>query len=360
MTRRTWVGVILILWIATAFRVAALDTIPPGLYHDEAFNGLDALGVLRGAGFPIFFEGNGGREPLFIYAQTVALGLFGATPWALRIPAAFFGVLTVAVFFVLVRALTGGKYANAVALIAATALATGYWHLHFSRVGWRAITLPLLACLTFYWLWRAYRFGRLQEYMVAGVLLGASLYTYLSARFLPLVVVLFCLTNWFASVSQRQIHRRQANYLAPIIFSIVALIVFAPLGFYFILHPKAFFFRVNDVALPADANAGLANVWRVVQMFFTRGDAEWRHGIAYRPVLDGFTGLPFVLGWLNAVWRWREPAQRLALIWLGLLLLPTILSQGAPDTLRAIGALPAMLNLSRGVGKLSRRVGRHN
>lgn len=341
MTRRTWVGVILILWIATALRVVALDTIPPGLYHDEAFNGLDALGVLRGAGFPVFFEGNGGREPLFIYAQTVSLGLFGATPWALRIPAALFGVLTVAVFFVLVRVLTGGKYANAVALIAAAGLATSYWHLHFSRVGWRAIALPLLACLAFYWFWRAYGSGRLQEYIFAGVMLGASLYTYLSARFLPLVVVLFWFTNWLASVSQREI--RKANYLAPIIFIIVALAIFAPLGFYFILHPRAFFFRVNDVALPTDINAFLANVWRVLQMFFTRGDAEWRHGIAYRPVLDGFTGLPFVLGLLNAVWRWRDSAKRLALIWLGLLLLPTILSQGAPDTLRAIGALPAML-----------------
>lgn len=341
MTRRTWLGLIPILLVATTLRVVALDTVPPGLYHDEAFYGLDALGVLRGAGFPIFFEGNGGRELIFIYAQAVSLGLFGTTPWALRITAAFVGVLTVVAFFVLARALSDGKYANQVALIASAALATSYWHLHFSRVGWRAILLPLFACLTFYWFWRAYRFGRLREYIFAGVSLGASLYTYLSARFLPVVIALFWVANYLASLGQRQIHMHKANYLAPIIFVIVALGVFAPLGFYFILHPNAFFFRVNDVAVPV--NDWLANVGRVAQMFFTRGDAEWRHGIAYRPVLDWFTGLPFAIGLFDAVWRWREPAKRFALIWFVLLLLPTILSQGAPDTLRAIGALPAML-----------------
>ncbi|MCX7838990.1 MAG: glycosyltransferase family 39 protein [Anaerolineae bacterium] len=341
MTRRTWFWLILILLVATTLRAVALDTVPPGLYHDEAFYGLDALGVLRGAGFPVFFEGNGGREPLFIYAQAVSLGLFGTTPWTLRITAAFVGVLTVAAFFVLARALTNDKYADQVALIASAALATSYWHLHFSRVGWRAILLPLFACLAFYWFWRAYRSGRLREYVFAGVLLGASLYTYLSARFLPIVIVLFWVTNYLASFNKRQIHLHQPNYLAPILFVVAALGVFAPLGFYFILHPNAFFFRVNDVALPI--NDWLASIWRVAQMFFTRGDAEWRHGIAYRPVLDWFTGLPFAIGFLNALWRWREPAKRFALIWFVLLLLPTIISQGAPDTLRAIGALPAML-----------------
>jgi 4-amino-4-deoxy-L-arabinose transferase-like glycosyltransferase len=343
MTRRTWFLLILILLVATALRVVALDTLPPGLYHDEAFYGLDALSILRGAGFPIFFEGNGGREPFFIYAQTLSLGVFGATPWALRISAAFFGVLTVATFFVLVRALTGGRYANEVALVAAAGLATSYWHLHFSRVGWRAILLPLFACLAFYWFWRAYRSGRLREYVFAGALLGASLYTYLAARFLPIVIVLFGVINWFVSDDfvKRQIHLRKANYLALLIFVVVALGIFAPLGFYFILHPSAFFFRISDVTVPA--NDLFDNVWRVAQMFFTRGDAEWRHGIAYRPVLDWFTGIPFALGLTSAVWRWRESAKRFALIWFVLLLLPTILSQGAPDTLRAIGALPAML-----------------
>ena len=373
MTRQTWVALIAILLVATALRVVSLDTLPPGLYHDEAFSGLDALGILRGAGLPVFFEGNGGREPFFIYAHALSIALFGATTWTLRIPAAFIGVLTIAAFFALVRALTGGKHATWVALIAAAGLTTSYWHLNFSRMGWRTISLPLFACLAFYWFWRAHRTGALRDHVIAGALLGASLYTYLSARFLPMVIALFWLMELGlslraakrrsnpqsvlgtpalargASVASSRSFDSAAQTAAPLrmllamtTVILTALVVFAPLGWYFATHPSALLFRVSDVALAGGADDLLANAWRVAQMFFARGDAEWRHGIAYRPVLDWFTGIPFGIGLIGALWQWREPAKRIALIWFLLLLAPTILSQDAPDTQRAIGALPAM------------------
>ncbi|MBI5650587.1 MAG: glycosyltransferase family 39 protein [Chloroflexi bacterium] len=358
MTRQIWCALIAILLLATALRVASLDTIPPGLYHDEAFSGLDALGILHGAGLPIFFEGNGGREPFFIYAHALSIALFGATPWALRIPAAFVGILTIAAFFALVRALTRGKHATWIALIGAAGLATSYWHLNFSRMGWRTIALPLFATLAFYFFWRARRTQKLRDHIFAGAVLGASLYTYLSARFLPIVLALFWITELALSFrakrefpdlgmsfrAKREISARfNSRFLiAPTVLVIAALVVFAPLGFYFATHPSALLFRVSDVALAGGANDLLANAWRVAQMFFARGDAEWRHGIAYRPVLDWFTLIPFAIGLLAALWRWREPRARFALIWFALLLAPTILSQDAPDTQRAIGALPAM------------------
>jgi 4-amino-4-deoxy-L-arabinose transferase-like glycosyltransferase len=345
MTRQTWFALIAILLLATVLRVASLDTIPPGLYHDEAFSGLDALGILRGAGLPIFFEGNGGREPFFIYAHALSIALFGATPWALRIPAAFVGILTIAAFFALVRALMRGKHATWIAVIGAAGLATSYWHLNFSRMGWRTISLPLFACLAFYFFWRARRTQKIRDHIFAGALLGASLYTYLSARFLPFVVALFWFTELALSFrAKRETSARfnSRSILAAIALVIAALIVFAQLGYYFATHPSALMFRVSDVALAGGATDLLANVWRVAQMFFARGDAEWRHGIAYRPVLDWFTLVPFALGLLSALWRWRESRARFVLIWFALLLAPTILSQDAPDTQRAIGALPAM------------------
>ena len=344
MTRTTWILLIAILLCATALRVTSLDTVPPGLYHDEAFSGLDALGIVNGAGFPIFFEGNGGREPFFIYMHALSIALFGSSPWSLRIPAAFVGVLTLAVFFVLVRTITPGKRAVWAALIGTAGLATSYWHLNFSRMGWRTISLPLFACLAFYFFWRAWRTQKIRDHLLAGIFLGASLYTYLSARFLPFVLVLFWATEWlvsFRAAKRREISTRMLlTRYALIVVS--ALVIFAPLGYYFATHPSALFFRVSDVALAGGANDLLANAWRVAQMFFARGDAEWRHGIAYRPVLDWFTGIPFALGLFGALWQWRRPEKRFTLIWFLLLLVPTILSQDAPDTQRAIGALPAM------------------
>ena len=77
---------LLVIAMATALRFWALGTIPPGLYHDEAFNGLDALGVLEGER-PVFFEANNGREPLFIYLVALSVAALGRSPGAIRIVA---------------------------------------------------------------------------------------------------------------------------------------------------------------------------------------------------------------------------------------------------------------------------------
>ncbi|MCP4422716.1 MAG: hypothetical protein GY805_39410, partial [Chloroflexi bacterium] len=87
--RKTNIILLLIIALAAFLRLWQLDTLPPGLYHDEAYNGLDALSLLQGktfpqfyegwelyaqdahannlpqeSKFPLFFEGNYGREPV--------------------------------------------------------------------------------------------------------------------------------------------------------------------------------------------------------------------------------------------------------------------------------------------------------
>ena len=49
-----------LLILAAALRFIRLDQLPPGLYHDEAYEGLDALRVLDGQ-TPIYFPANNGR-----------------------------------------------------------------------------------------------------------------------------------------------------------------------------------------------------------------------------------------------------------------------------------------------------------
>ena len=67
-----------------AVRAAAFGRIPPGLYHDEAYNGLDALRVLDGD-LSLFFSANNGREPAFIYLIGISVGMLGRSPFAVRL-----------------------------------------------------------------------------------------------------------------------------------------------------------------------------------------------------------------------------------------------------------------------------------
>ena len=58
-----------IILLAFLLRTWELHRLPPGLYFDEAFNAIDATGVVDGIARPIFFPGNYGREPIFLYLQ---------------------------------------------------------------------------------------------------------------------------------------------------------------------------------------------------------------------------------------------------------------------------------------------------
>ena len=107
----TWQPTLLLVTVLVAafLRLYQLDLLPPGLFYDEAYNGLDVRGILTGVQFPLYFPGNNGREPIFLYLQSLFVAGLGYTPYALRVTAAFTGILTVAVVYWLFHTLARGE-----------------------------------------------------------------------------------------------------------------------------------------------------------------------------------------------------------------------------------------------------------
>lgn len=72
--RAWWVAQGLILAASVALRFYRLADLPFGMHYDEAYNGLDVTAILGQpiSGWPIFFTGNFGREPLHIYLMAAA------------------------------------------------------------------------------------------------------------------------------------------------------------------------------------------------------------------------------------------------------------------------------------------------
>src|SRR5258708_21628616 len=83
-----------VLAIAAFLRLWDLSTQPRGLYRDEAMNGNNALQVLETGRFQVFYPENNGREGLFINVCVPFVYLLGNTAWAIRLPAAIFGIFT--------------------------------------------------------------------------------------------------------------------------------------------------------------------------------------------------------------------------------------------------------------------------
>lgn len=333
-----WLDIALITALAAALRFAAIGNLPPGLYRDEAFNGLDALGVLGGR-FPLFFEANNGREPLFIYLVAAAVGLLGRSPGALRLVSAVAGTLTVPATYALARA----WFDRRTAALAAFLCATTIWTVNLSRIAFRAVLLPPLTAASLTLLWIGLTRRRPAHLVWAGALLGLTLYTYLAARVALIAVALIALyaLAW---------HRRTLWPAGWAIVAAFAALVAAPLGAYLLVRGGDPLLRAGQVSILNPAiNGGdpwgtlLRHAGRTALGFVVRGDFIPRHNVPLRPVFALPAALAFVAGLIIALRRARRaPAYGAALLWLGVMLLPTILAEDAPHMLRASGVLPVL------------------
>jgi 4-amino-4-deoxy-L-arabinose transferase-like glycosyltransferase len=360
-----WLGeaiaVLLITLLAGGLRFYRLTEVPPGLHFDEGFKGVTARALLAGAPPRLFFESDMGEEPMAMYLVAAALSLVGQEPWVVRLPSAIVGTLTVPLAWWLGREL----YALAcpprdrerlpgqiVGLGAALVLAILYWHLSFSRIGMEPILVPFFATLAFAALAHGLNLSNSPKspylsFALAGLALGGSLYTYKAGYFVPLVAALFVV---YAALAERGFLRRHGRGL--LLAALVTLLVTLPIGIYFATHPQNFLQRPASVALMGDGSAPqgpwqatVENLPRVLGMFFLQGDTNPRSNLPGRPALDPFLAFLFLIGLGRALIGFRRPAFALPSIWLGVMILPTLITEYAPHFGRAIGATPALAYL---------------
>ncbi len=363
-----WWPVLVLMLIAAVLRFYELGAWPPGLYHDEAYNGLDALRVLAGDR-PLYFAANHGREPLFIYLVSLSVGWLGRSVYAARLPATLIGILLIPAAYFMARELFGRR----VGLLTAALTTITLWPLHLSLIGFRAGSLPLFIALTIGLGVHAYRSGRAWHWILAGILYGLSFYTYLASRFTPLALGLMFLIVLL-------MRRNKPVWRGALIFAITTLLVLMPLIFTALTQWDIVMGRPGDVSIFNPAiNHGdplgllLRSTAGGLGMFFWRGDGIPRHNVPYRPVFDPL--LVIFLGWglIRLVLAALAPppppykplpdflrpgpdmrfsprlpplsklASLLVLIWIPVMLLPTILAEDSPHFLRAVGVLPVAL-----------------
>lgn len=349
-SQRGWALLLIVLAVAALLRLWALDVAPPGLYRDEASNGLDALGVLQG-NHAVYFTANNGREPAYIYLTALAISLLGRTVIAVRLAAALVGALTTVPVYLLGRAWFGQR----VALFAAWLWAVTLWPVHLSRLGLRAILLPPLLALVFWLGTLAFRRQQPALWLAAGIVYGAAFYTYLAVRFTP--VLLFLLLSYLLLK-----HRPLASRLWPgaLWFALGTALALLPLAFAAWQNPSLVLGRVGQVSILNPDIGGqnplvtlLQQAARALGMFLWRGDDILRHNPAGRPVFDLLMAIPFLMGLVVCLRGWGRKSYATLLLWSVVMLGPTILAEDAPHFLRAAGVLPAALFLpALGLSKL--------
>ena len=379
---------LLILLLAALVRLIQLPTLPPGLNFDEAGNGIAALEILRGEG-RLWWRIGGGKEPLWPYLIAMSTTLLGNIPLAVRLPAALVGILSVAVVYSLTSTLfraCGRSQARQFALLAMLSLSLSAWHLHFSRLGFRAILLPLLSSLAFYFLWQVLasdqswlgkqaRLKFARNLLLSALFLALTIYAYLAGRLLPLVPILFSILQWATIRLKRSVEPSPTSTSRYLLFTgyclLPTLFFLLPLLIYFTANPADFVARSGAVSIfnPEWNNGDLwGTLWRTLTLTLgtfigLTGDANplvnLPHQSAIPPVLAPF----FLLGLLTSFYHLFRPPSPISqsppppsphlflLAWWLVMLLPAILApEGAPHHLRLIGTLiPSTIFIALGL-----------
>lgn len=350
-----WLALVLITVVGFAIRNHDITSVPSGLYPDEAMNGVDAIEANESGNYRLFYPNNYGREGLFINLQAIAIKAFGNDIPALKLWSEIFGALTVLGTGLLAWEVFRSRYA---ALAASFLVATSFWAINFSRIGFRAIMVPFLLSFVFYFFFRGLRTGRILPFIPSGFLFGLGLHTYVAFRLAPLILIL---VFPFLLLSYKSFLRRFWKH--GLVFILFAGIAAAPMLYDFLKHPEIFSSRSAAVSiLSPEINKG--NLWGTFAKTFGLslikynffGDQNWRHNFPPYPVLDPVIGTLFLAGFLFSVGMFvRILGERIrsgradselathAFLLAGFftMLAPEFLTEeGLPHALRSIGTQP--------------------
>lgn len=354
--RRTRILLAAILVIAAIARLPGLDRWPPAIHQDEVSNGVDAWSLLTtgadraGRIWPVFLEGFGtgdNRTSLYAFLAIPGTALLGPGVIATRLPAALVGIWTVAVCYLFVRRIRGTQMALASAFL----MALSPWGIVLSRFGHEASITPAFL-ITGLWLLSPGPAGppvSWKRAATAGIVLGAGLYTYPSARlFLPVCSAALLLIRFGL--------RRDRSILPALIAALAAAI---PLIVASASHPERLLSRAEAASLFSNVQPlGSALLLAAKQyaahfmpgFLILHGDGNPLHSPAGMGQLLWIEAAALPIGVAVAIRR-RDRWDRSMLLWLLLYPIASATTLGdrpefVPHSLRAAVGLPVFQILS--------------
>jgi uncharacterized membrane protein len=279
-------------------------------------------------------------------------------PWVLRVVSAVAGTLAIPGMYVLGTA----AWNRRAGLLAAALLAGSFWHVHFSRIGFRAILAVLVLTWAFALLLAGLRKMRSGEkfgsalVVAGGALAGLGLHTYIAFRAMaiPLLAV-GALAAWNARLKKEAGTVARALVLA----GIAAAVVAAPMLWHFSRNPGSFSGRASDVSIFAGGQPALTlarNVGLEVGMLVWQGDSNWRHNYPPAAALPLLLAPFFAYGlWSTFSRAWQTRGRELgdagvAVLFLAALMPAVLSAEGVPHALRGILLIvPAVLATAFGL-----------
>ncbi|HUS14550.1 MAG TPA: glycosyltransferase family 39 protein [Chloroflexia bacterium] len=355
-----WASMGGMLALALLLRLTNLERVPPGLWFDEAQNGIVGLQLVTAGNPHVTFVGEATQMgALYFYLVGWMVQWFGPLAWSVRVLPAISGALMAPLLYLLGARLYGWR----VGLAAAGLVAVSAWNITFSRYGIASLPTVLLDVAIYLCLVQALRTGRLGYYAGAGVLLGLALQMYYPARLVPILALLVLA---HLAVSQRvwlrgRLYRREmrvrlrvdaglrrARWLLPVrrqgllVALVATTLAFLPVGLFALQQPAVFNQRVDTVSIfrpdiqRDHPDILQTNIVQHLLMFHWEGDENAKQNLPHAPMLDPVTAALFLAGVVACLARLGRWQYFFPLAWLLISMLGGILSINAPHAQRTL------------------------
>ncbi|HYO49571.1 MAG TPA: glycosyltransferase family 39 protein, partial [Chloroflexia bacterium] len=313
-----------ILALSFALRVTWLEDIPWQIHGDVYSNWRESLNFVydppRISAFTTTYLGLG-QPSLWFAVPAQFMKVFGTGQEGIRMAVAVCGSLLVLPVYGIAR-LSWGRTA---AVIAAIAVAVSASMVHMSRLAMPDMATALWWTCAFYFLLRGLRSRRPGDFVWAGLIAGTSQYTHYASRMLPFVLAAFFV---YLAIFHFRALRERLGHLA--LVAVGFLVGSGPINGYFVLHPEMWGSRAGKgflvpMSIPTTWD-GWVLVWNVVseqlrQNILMFSVIPSRDFFYYASMLLPWEGVLLALGAACLLWRWKQPAAFLVLLWGGSLLL---------------------------------------
>lgn len=355
---KTYLLLFFIIALGLYLRVYNIENVPPGIYPDEAANGIDAMRAAETGQFQWFYSDNNGREGLFMNIIAMCFKFFGMSIFTLKLPSIIFGTLAILGTYLLTRELFSSRR---IGLISSFLMAVSFWAINFSRIGFRAIMVPAILVFSFYFLFKGLRTRKWQAFAAGGLIFGLGLHTYIAFRIAPLILAAML----FILLLTRENFLKKYWALI-LIFVFFATLSAGPMMYdFFISHPEHWESRTGNISiLNPEVNQGhlvktfMKTFGLALAKYNFWGDQNWRHNFPPYALLDPLTGIAFLFGFVYSLIKMfhllvirfvrkirdtKLEVHAFLLLWFFAMLIPEVMGyEGNPHALRAIGTLPAV------------------
>ncbi len=318
-----------------------------------------------------------GHSTLYFYILLAPLKTFGVNVFALRFPAAIFGIMSVIMFYLVIKELKNYelriKNHNVLPFLLAIVFLTSRWFLNFARFSFEATFLLFLELTSIYFLLlanakilnffatldlaTARRLQRSQKNLISSIYLitsglfaGLAFISYTPGRIffiLPLTFFVFKLVNSLARRSLDEVGLTRKQFLY---FLIPFVIIITPLTNYLINNKdtrinQQFFLMNHEMPINQKLTGLWSNISSISLMFNIKGDMNGRHNYPGKPALNPILATLFIIGLIISIKDFKNLYNKLFLFYFLISLFPALMTYPweNPNMLRTFTVIPAVV-----------------